>query len=108
MPTQLLLLSFFFFFLSTERIDASYFKAPLATSKSRHTTSEDAWAFFIRYADNEYSNQFNISFAIVDIKCVQIYNKFEAKGLTEAQLQVIVKLIQQHMHNQEMQFRVNF
>ena len=64
---------FFFFFLSTERIDASYFKAPLATSKSRQTTSEDAWALFIsrcRYADNEYSNQFNISFAIVDIKCV--------------------------------------
>ena len=56
----------------------------LATSKSRQTTSEDAWALFIsrcRYADNEYSNQFNISFAIVDIKCVQIYNKFEAKGL---------------------------
>ena len=78
MPTQLLLLLFFFFFfffLSTERIDASYFKAPLATSKSRQTTSEDAWALFIsrsrcRYADNEYSNQFNISFAIIDIKCV--------------------------------------
>ena len=75
MPIQLLLLSFFFFFfffLSTERIDASYFKAPLATSKSRQTTSEDAWALFVRlcrYADNEYSNQFNISFAIVDIKC---------------------------------------
>ena len=53
-----------FFFLSTERIDASYFKAPLATSKSRQTTSEDAWALFIsryRYADNEYySNQFNM------------------------------------------------
>ena len=62
-----------FFFLSTERIDASYFKAPFATSTSRQTTSEDAWALFIsrcRYADNEYSNQFNISFAIVDIKCV--------------------------------------
>ena len=71
MPTQLLLLSLFF--LSTERIDASYFKALLATSKSRQTTSEDAWALFIgrcRYVDNEYSNQFNISFAIVDIKCV--------------------------------------
>ena len=71
------------FFFSTERIDASYFKAPLATSKSRQTTSEDAWALFIsrcRYAD-EYSNQFNIFFAIVDIKCVQIYNKFEAKGI---------------------------
>ena len=41
----------------------SYFKAPLATSKSRQTTSEDAWALFIsrcRYADKEYSNQFNI------------------------------------------------
>ena len=64
---------FSLFFLSTERIDASYFKAPLATSKSRQTTSEDAWALFIsrcRYADNENSNQFNISFAIVDIKCV--------------------------------------
>ena len=74
---------FFFFFLSTERIDASYFKAPLATSKCRQTTSEGAWALFIsrcRYADDEYSNQFNISFAIVDIKCAQIYNKFEAKG----------------------------
>ena len=87
MPTQLLLLSFFFFFfffLSTERIDASYFKAPLATSKCRQTTSEGAWALFIsrcRYADDEYSNQFNISFAIVDIKCAQIYNKFEAKGI---------------------------
>ena len=72
------------FFLSTERIDASYFKAPLATSKSRQTTSEDAWALFVRlcrYADNEYSNQFNISFAIVDIKCAQNYNKFEAKGI---------------------------
>ena len=75
---------FFFFFLSTERIDASYFKAPLATSKSRQTTSEGAWALFIsrcRYADDEYSNQFNISFAIVDIKCAQIYNKFKAKGI---------------------------
>ena len=72
------------FSFSTERIDASYFKAPLATSKSRQTTSEDAWALFVRlcrYADNEYSNQFNISFAIVDIKCAQNYNKFEAKGL---------------------------
>ena len=71
---------FFFLFLST----ASYFKAPLATSKSRQTTSEDAWALFVRlcrYADNEYSNQFNISFAIVDIKCAQNYNKFEAKGI---------------------------
>ena len=57
MPTQLLLL---FLFLSTERIDESYFKAPLAT---RQTTSEDAWALF---TDNEYSNKFNISFAIVD------------------------------------------
>ena len=75
---------FFFFFLSTERIDASYFKAPLATSKCRQTTSEGAWALFIsrcHYADDEYSNQFNISFAIVDIKCAQIYNKFEAKGI---------------------------
>ena len=81
MPTQLLLLSLFFFFLSTERIDVSYFKSPLATSQ---TTSEDAWALFIsrcRYADNDYSNQFNISFAIADIKCVQICNKFEAKGI---------------------------
>ena len=100
MPIQLLLLSFFFFFfffLSTERIDTSYFKAPLATSKSRQTTSEDAWALFVRlcrYADNEYSNQFNISFAIVDIKCAQNYNKFEAKGLTKAQIQVIMKLTQ--------------
>ena len=71
--------SLFFFF------SESYFKAPLATSKSRQTTSEDAWVLFIsrcRYADNEYSNQCNISFAIVDIKCVQIYNKFEAKGIT--------------------------
>ena len=52
-----------------------------ATSKIRETTSEDAWALFIsrcRYANNEYSNKFNISFAIVDIKCD---NKFEAKGL---------------------------
>ena len=45
--------------------------------------------FFIsrcRYADNEYSNQFNISFAIVDIKCVQIYKKFEAKGIYTEQV----------------------
>ena len=59
-------------------------KAPLATSKSRQTTSEGVWALFssrCRYADDEYSNQFNISFAIVDIKCAQIYNKFEAKGI---------------------------
>ena len=80
---------YYFFFLSTERIDASYFKAPLATSKSRQTTSEGAWALFIsrcRYADDEYSNQFNISFAIVDIKCAQIYNKFEAKGLYKTEL----------------------
>ena len=82
--TSLFFFFFFFFFLSTERIDASYFKAPLATSKWRQTTSEGAWALFIsrcRYADDEYSNQFNISFAIVDIKCAQIYNKFEAKGI---------------------------
>ena len=82
MPTQLLLLSFF-----TERIDANYFKAPLTTSKSRQTTSEDAWALFVRlcrYADNEYSNHFNISFAIVDIKCVQNYNKLEVKGVSSA------------------------
>ena len=39
---------FFFFFLSTERIDESYIKAPTATSNCRLTTSEDAWAFFGR------------------------------------------------------------
>ena len=38
----------FFFFLSTERIDESYIKAPTATSNCRLTTSEDAWAFFGR------------------------------------------------------------
>ena len=37
-----------FFFLSTERIDESYIKAPTATSNCRLTTSEDAWAFFGR------------------------------------------------------------
>ena len=38
----------FFFFLSTQRIDESYIKAPSATSNCRLTTSEDAWAFFGR------------------------------------------------------------
>ena len=37
---------------------------------------------------------FNICFAIVDIKCVHNYNKFEAKVLTKAQIQVIMKLTQ--------------
>ena len=41
----------------------------------------------MRYADNEYSNQFNISFAIVDIKCAQNYNKFEAKGIYNNRMQ---------------------
>ena len=56
------------------RIDESYFKAPLTACKARPTTSESAWAFFIsirRHADNEYSNECNISFAIVDHKCAQ-------------------------------------
>ena len=62
MPTQLLLLSLSFF-LSTERIDASYFKAPLTTSKSRQTTSEAVWALFVRccYADNAYSTFLSLS-----------------------------------------------
>ena len=34
-------------FFTTEGIDTSYFKAPLVTSKSQQTTSEDAWALFI-------------------------------------------------------------
>ena len=37
----------FVFCLSTERVDASYYKAPLTTFKSRETTSENAWALFI-------------------------------------------------------------
>ena len=41
----------FFFFLSTERIDESYIKAPTATSNCRLTTSEDAWAFLGDKAD---------------------------------------------------------
>ena len=36
---------FFFFFLSTERIDERYIKAPIAASKCRPTTSEVAWVF---------------------------------------------------------------
>ena len=66
MSTQLLLLSLSLV-LSIERIDASYFKAPLTTSKSRQTTSEDAWALFVRlcrYGDDEYSSHFSISFSI--------------------------------------------
>ena len=39
------LLLFFFFFLSTERIDERYIKAPIAASKCRPTTSEVAWVF---------------------------------------------------------------
>ena len=35
-------------FLSTERIDESYIKAPTATSNCRLTTSEYAWEFFGR------------------------------------------------------------
>ena len=35
----------FFFFLSTERIDERYIKAPIAASKCRPTTSEVAWVF---------------------------------------------------------------
>ena len=65
--------------MSTHRIDAIYFKAPLTTSKSRQTTSEDAWALFVRlchYADNEYSSHFNISLAIVDACKIT-----EAKGI---------------------------
>ena len=34
-----------FFFLSTERIDERYIKAPIAASKCRPTTSEVAWVF---------------------------------------------------------------
>ena len=59
--------------ISTEVIDASHFKAPLTTSKSQETTSEDAWALFIsrcRYANNEYS-----------LKCAQNYGEFEAKWI---------------------------
>ena len=48
-------------------------KGQPATSKTRPTTSDVAWAFF--FPDNaamptihNYSNKFNISFAIVDIK----------------------------------------
>ena len=37
--------AFHFFFF--ERIDESYFKAPPTTCKTRLTTSESAWAFFI-------------------------------------------------------------
>ena len=39
---------FFGFFLSTERIDESYIKAPTATSNCRLTISENVWAFFGR------------------------------------------------------------
>ena len=35
----------FLFFLSTERIDERYIKAPIAASKCRPTTSEVAWVF---------------------------------------------------------------
>ena len=35
----------YFFFLSTERIDERYIKAPIAASKCRPTTSEVAWVF---------------------------------------------------------------
>ena len=45
----------------TERIDESYFKAPLTVCKTRPTTFEHTWAFFIsiwRHANNEYSGVF--------------------------------------------------
>ena len=47
------------YFLKVLMIYVSYFKAPLATSKSRQATSEDACTLFIsrcRYADNEYKS----------------------------------------------------
>ena len=81
MPTQLLFISGFFCFrLSTERIDASYFKAPLATSKSDRPLLRMRGRYL---SVDAVCRQwiFNISFAIIDIKCVQIYDKFEAKEL---------------------------
>ena len=40
-----LFLFVFVVFLSTERIDERYIKAPIAASKCRPTTSEVAWVF---------------------------------------------------------------
>ena len=43
----------------------------------------------------------------VDIKCAQLMLQ-QTCPKRKAQLQVIMKVIQQHIHNPEMQFRVNF
>ena len=45
------------FFLSTERIDESYIKAPTTTSI---TTSEDTWAFFGYEADMPLAYRVNV------------------------------------------------